>query len=321
MIALTLVVVQKPPASTYHGVSCRHPDLCAGVTFPTGSRDPCAGSHNQTSVSLMIMGAMMTDIIGKSPHLEWVTSDPTESFRWQTHDFPCNIARWNYHPEHEIHLIRRSTGKAFVGDYIGEFGPGCLTVVGPNLPHNWVSDLESGEVVEQRDVVIQFDAAYFTRAAAIFPEVKEIVPLLTAWQRGLQFHGETANQSAMLMEEIGKADGFHRLVLFLELVRRLVQSSERTPLASVDYVPSLDQEAPRIIQKVMSYILDNFKDTVTLSKAAEIAAMGESSFSRFFKKNSGNNFVDYVRKLRVSHACRILSETDMPVTEVCFEAG
>jgi AraC-like DNA-binding protein len=263
----------------------------------------------------------MTDITKKNPHLEWVVPGPVESFRWRTHDFPCNIARWNYHPEHEIHLIRKSTGKAFVGDYIGEFGPGCLMAVGPNLPHNWVSDLEPGTVVWERDVVLQFDAALFVRAGAIFPEAMEIVPLLNAWQRGLQFHGETAGEGAMLMESIGKAHGFHRLLLFLELVRRLAQSSERTPLASVDYVPSLDQDAPRIIQMVMSYILDNFKDTVSLSEAAEIAAMSESSFSRFFKKNSGNNFVDYVRKLRVSHACKILSETNIPITEVCFEVG
>jgi AraC-like DNA-binding protein len=263
----------------------------------------------------------MTDITKKNPHLEWVAPGPVESFRWRTHDFPCSIARWNYHPEHEIHLIRKSTGKAFVGDYIGEFGPGCLMAVGPNLPHNWVSDLEAGTVVWERDVVLQFDAALFVRAGAIFPEAMEIVPLLNAWQRGLQFHGETAGEGAMLMESIGKAHGFHRLLLFLELVRRLAQSSERTPLASVDYVPSLDQDAPRIIQMVMSYILDNFKDTVSLSEAAEIAAMSESSFSRFFKKNSGNNFVDYVRKLRVSHACKILSETNIPITEVCFEVG
>jgi AraC-like DNA-binding protein len=263
----------------------------------------------------------MSDITKKNPHLEWVAPGPVESFRWRTHDFPCNIARWNYHPEYEIHLIRKSTGKAFVGDYIGEFGPGCLMAVGPNLPHNWVSDLEPGTVVWERDVVLQFDAALFVRAGAIFPEAMEIVPLLNAWQRGLQFHGETAGEGAMLMESIGKAHGFHRLLLFLELVRRLAQSSERTPLASVDYVPSLDQDAPRIIQMVMSYILDNFKDTVSLSEAAEIAAMSESSFSRFFKKNSGNNFVDYVRKLRVSHACKILSETNIPITEVCFEVG
>ena len=75
-------------------------------------------------------------------------------------------------------------------------------------------------------MVLQFDAALFMRAGAIFPEAKEIVPLLNAWQRGLQFYGETARQGAMLMEEIGRAHGFHRLVLFLELVRRLAQSSE-----------------------------------------------------------------------------------------------
>jgi hypothetical protein len=40
------------------------------------------------------------------------------------------------------------------------------------------------------------------RAATIFPEVKEIVLLLNDWQRGLQFHGETASQGAMLMEQI-----------------------------------------------------------------------------------------------------------------------
>jgi AraC-like DNA-binding protein len=264
---------------------------------------------------------IMSDVIKKTPHLEWVASDPVESFRWHTHNFPCNIARWNYHPEHEIHLIRESTGKAFVGDYIGEFGPGSLMAVGPNLPHNWVSDLGPGEVVRDRDVVLQFDAAHFARAAAVFPEIMEIVPLLNDWHRGFQFHGETARQGATLMERIGNAHGFHRLLLFFELVRRLAQSSERTPLASVDYVPSLDQDAPRIIQKVMSYILENFKDTVSLSEAAEISGMSESSFSRFFKKNSGNNFVDYVRKLRISHACKVLSETSIPVTEVCFEVG
>ena len=109
------------------------------------------------------------------------------------------------------------------------------------------------------------------RAAEVFPEATEIVPLLNGWHRGFQFHGETARQCATLMERIGKAQGFHRLLLFLDLVRRLGQSSERTPLASADYVPSLDQDAPRIIQKVMSYILENFKDTVSLSEAAEIA--------------------------------------------------
>ena len=71
----------------------------------------------------------------------------------------------------------------------------------------------------------------------------------------------------------------------------------------------------------MSYILDNFKDTVSLSEAAEIAAMSGSAFPASSKRIPGNNFVDeLLRKLRVSHACRILSETDMPVTRSLLRA-
>jgi hypothetical protein len=40
---------------------------------------------------------------------------------------------WNFHPEFEIHLIRESTGTAFIGDYIGEFSPRHLAIVGGGL--------------------------------------------------------------------------------------------------------------------------------------------------------------------------------------------
>lgn len=263
----------------------------------------------------------MSRLTNKNPYLEWVASHQNESFRWHTHDFPCPIARWNYHPEHEIHLIRSSTGKAFIGDYIGEFGPGCLMAVGPNLPHHWVSDLKDGEVVQDRDVVLQFDASCFMRIATIFPEAAEITSLLNTWHRGVQFQGKTARRGAMLMERIGRVHGFHRLLLFLELVRRLAQSSDGINLASTDYAPNPDENSPKIVQDVMIYILDNFKDAVSLSRAAEITGMSESTFSRFFKRNIGINFVNYVRKLRISHACKILSDTDMPITDVCFEVG
>ena len=92
----------------------------------------------------------------RPPDFESIVTDPSQSFKWHQHDCPSNIARWNYHPEYEIHLITRSHGRQFVGDYIGEFGPGNLVLAGSNLPHNWISDLKPGEVIEGRDIVIQF---------------------------------------------------------------------------------------------------------------------------------------------------------------------
>lgn len=73
-----------------------------------------------------------------NPDLEIVPTHRDESFRAWVHDYPHSVAKWHFHPEYEIHLIQASHGKVFVGDHIGDFGPGNLIVTGPNLPHNWV---------------------------------------------------------------------------------------------------------------------------------------------------------------------------------------
>jgi hypothetical protein len=90
--------------------------------------------------------------VARPPSFESIVTDPSQSFKWHQHDCPSNIARWNYHPEYEIHLITRSHGHQFVGDYIGEFSPGNLVLAGSNLPHNWMSDLQPSEVIEGRDM-------------------------------------------------------------------------------------------------------------------------------------------------------------------------
>lgn len=252
--------------------------------------------------------------------LELIVKDAAESFRWLVHDYPCNLTRWNYHPELEIHLIRESHGKTFVGDYIGEFGPGYLTIVGPNIPHNWVTELKKGQVYRNRDVVVQFREDIFHAGGTSFPELRELIPFLRASRRGLEFYGDAARRGAELIGRIGCTSGYRRLLLFLDLLHLLACTSESRPLASVGYVPAVDESGARIVNKVISYIMANLH-SVSLGKAAEIAGMSEPTFSRFFKKSTGNTFVTFTHKIRISHACRLLIESSEPVTSVCFAAG
>ena len=85
-------------------------------------------------------------LLGMRANREVIPPDPDHSVRWHEHDYPTAAARWNYHPEYEIHLIRKGTGKFIVGDHIGTFEAGHVSLVGSGLPHDWVSDLEPGEV-------------------------------------------------------------------------------------------------------------------------------------------------------------------------------
>ena len=66
----------------------------------------------------------------------------------------------------------------------------CST--GPNLPHNWVSDIAPGEEVHDRDMLIQFSDDVVRDLMRVCPELEEIEPLLDDARYGIEFHGEAA---------------------------------------------------------------------------------------------------------------------------------
>jgi len=49
--------------------------------------------------------------------------------------------------------------------------------------------------------------------------------------------------------------------------------------------------------------------------------MSPTSFSRFFRHAIGCTLTDYVNRLRVETACRLLTTTSLPVTEVAARSG
>src|SRR5690606_1191840 len=108
------------------------------------------------------------------PRFEHIVTREDESFLWRRDDYPWERNVWNYHPEVEIHLVRNASGIAFVGDYIGEFGPGHLTIVGGGLPHDWVTTLHPGQRIEGRDTILQFDPGRILRIRDQFPELAEL---------------------------------------------------------------------------------------------------------------------------------------------------
>lgn len=258
--------------------------------------------------------------LAKRPVREHIVTDATETFLWRCDDYPWERNVWNIHPEYEIHLVRNAAGVALVGDHIEPFEPGYLAIVGSGLPHDWVTATEPGEIIPGRDIVLQFDPDRVRKAAASFPEIGELGPFLTTALRGLVFHGETRRRGADLLEAMGQVGGLPRLVLFFQLLATLSKGEYRT-LSSRDFAPEVGDAAQTTIQSAWTYILANFKHDIHLTDLAKQLGMSEWATSRFFKKHSGNSFTDYVTTLRLGYACKLLAESSMPVTDICFEIG
>ena len=255
--------------------------------------------------------------------LEVILPPPDQSFRWYEHGYPYEMARWNHHPEFEIHLIRQGSGKLQAGDYIGPFGAGHVALIGPDLPHDWMGDVAPGEHLEGRDVVLQFDGAALLALRSTCPEVGELKQLFELARRGLQFHGSTAVQAAVLLEDIGNAQGLTRLILFLQLLDTLAKAPapEVQILASACYAPSLDPRSSARIHQAFDYLLSELTGDLRVSVIAERLRMSEPGFSRFFKRITGHGFIDLMRKLRIQRACRLLVQTELSVAEICFDVG
>jgi AraC-like DNA-binding protein len=233
------------------------------------------------------------------------------------------VARWNYHPEYEIHLIRKGTGKFIVGDFIGTFEAGHVSLIGSGLPHDWVSDLEPGELLENRDAVIQFDGSWVEQAASLVPEMTEVKPLLEQSARGIEFLGRSAQEAATAIEAMGATTGLERLQHLFALFGVLTRApeEERRYLAEEWFRPQLDGRAAAVVDLVLEYVFSNHAGSVRLSEAAAMVGMQEASFSKYFRRATGQNFSDLVRKLRLAHARRLLETSDRPISDICYEVG
>ena len=72
---------------------------------------------------------------------------------------------------------------------------------------------------------------------------------------------------------------------------------------------------------VYTYIRENYFKAIPLEKAAKIAKMSPFAFSRYFKKNCGAGFIEYLNRVRTNKACYLLRETEYAVHDIARECG
>ena len=69
------------------------------------------------------------------------------------------------------------------------------------------------------------------------------------------------------------------------------------------------------------YSFDNFKEPITLETVAGLAALSIPAFCMYFKKRTKKTYIDFLNELRISHACKQLTDTNAGIEEICYECG
>lgn len=72
---------------------------------------------------------------------------------------------------------------------------------------------------------------------------------------------------------------------------------------------------------LLEYVHRNFLEKLTLEELARKFGVSIPYISRYFKKNIGKGFLDYLHDLRIERAAGMLKSTNMSVTDISVEVG
>jgi len=250
-----------------------------------------------------------------------VVDRSNRSIRYLEHGWPTDLCRWHAHEEYELHLIVETRGKAFVGNFIGNFEPGSLFLTGPNLPHNWVTDSVSTEKIEIRDMLVQFSQKSFEKLAEGFPEFGGIRKMLDLAASGILFKGFNSTFARGHMEAIRDNIGPERILAFIRFLVRLNEHAEKVTLSETKLVNVDGNSKYARIGNIIDHILENFDVDLNAVDAADMAGMSLTTFGRNFSSVTGHSFVEFVNRVRIGQACGMLYASDDQVTSICFDVG
>lgn len=75
------------------------------------------------------------------------------------------------------------------------------------------------------------------------------------------------------------------------------------------------------VDKALALIYNNYSEPITVDDAALVSGYGKSNFCKIFKNVTGNTFHNILNKHRIEVACNLLSETDLPISEISHRVG
>lgn len=236
----------------------------------------------------------------------------------------CFDPNWHFHPEYQLFVVLQGKGTRFVGDHVKSFKPGDVVFTGPNLPHLWRSDheyFEDNDVHRVHGIVVYFQEDFLGEAMLGKEEMIKVKQLFAKARRGLEITGKTAATVSTMMQQLLATEGLRSIIQLLKILEVLVSTHESQVLASPGYTNSLKDGDTERMNRVHAYVMKHFRQKISLEEVSSLANMTPTSFSRYFKTHANKTFTDFVSEIRIGHACKLLIEENVNVSQACYDSG
>ena len=226
------------------------------------------------------------------------------------------------HPEYELNFIENAKGAhRIVGDSIEVIDDLELCLIGnESLEHAWMNfHCESREIHE---ITIQFHKDLFLESLLNKKQFHTVAVMLENAKKGMVFSRPAIEKVKDRLDLLDKGqNGFYSVLELLAILYELSMDEDSRILCSSAFNKQDDSSESRRIQKVITFLNSNYQKEIRLLDVANYVNMSEVSFSRFMKKRTGKNYIEYLNDLRLGIASRHLVDSSKTVSEISYECG
>jgi len=257
----------------------------------------------------------------RKPALEKVLTEFGSSFSVKHYNEPSPNVKppfWHFHPEIEMVYVKGGSGKRHIGNHLSYYQSGDLVLIGSMLPHTGFTDRLTGN---ESETIIQFNNDWFGDGFFGLEEMQDISKLLYRAKAGIAFHGQAKVDIGARMEKLVTLDNFAKVIELLCILQDMAWTEEYEILNADGYSFEVENTDNDRINVIYDYVQTHFQRVITLDEIAEIASMTVPSFCRYFKRISGKKFTRFVNEIRIVHACKLVTEQQLSITNISYESG
>lgn len=228
----------------------------------------------------------------------------------------------HWHKEIEIIYANRGRVNIGVGESVVTLEEGEVIFFASGEPHYFLASPDSERYVYQFDLKL-FDESILRKATSL-------VTLFEQGERHSRNWPSSFRQTviALLVElaELEEEESMGMNYLIMSNLYRLVGEFYRSLPRKEEQVAVTPtaihrKETLERLNQVFEYIENQYREVITVEDVAKYVGFSPYYFTRFFKKNTGQTFIQFLTEYRVNQAKFILANEKLPMVEVAEQAG
>lgn len=229
------------------------------------------------------------------------------------------------HSEYELIFITKGHGMEFIGDSVKEYFAGDLVLIGANVPHLHLCDSVTNKSIKEKSLceILQFPHSIFPEHMEYIQEYSSINNILNRSSQGVKFTSKALIKNVLkIMMSINKQHGINRIISLFKILNLLGNSKDIYTFSSLKYERTYNfQTTNEPVTKIYNYLNINFKKNVTLNEIANYVQMTPASLCRYFKHKTNNTIFEYLNKIRVEYACKLLVHSNLSISQIAYDVG